>query len=108
MDKDFLYGNESIFLNDSALDFNFIPQVLIHRENQQAYIGNSIKLLEQNRNGRNLFIFGNPGIGKTLATIYVLKQVEENSLTWGKLAFGLIFGMLGILISLKFFKWIGW
>src|SRR3989344_9174961 len=79
MDKDFLYENESVFLNDSALDFNFIPQVLMHRENNQSYIGNSIKLLEQNRNGRNLFIFGSPGIGKTLATKYVLKQVEENS-----------------------------
>jgi cell division control protein 6 len=79
MQKDFLGDNESIFLNDAALDYNFIPGVLMHREGQQAYIGNSIKLLEQNRNGRNLFIFGAPGIGKTLATRYVLKQVEENS-----------------------------
>lgn len=79
MDKDFLKGNESIFLNDVALDYNFIPPVLLHRSNQQSYIGNSIKLLDQNRNGRNLFIFGAPGIGKTLATKYVLKQVEENS-----------------------------
>lgn len=79
MQKDFLEGNESIFLNDSALDFNFVPQVLIHRQAQQSYIGESIKLLEQNKNGRNLFIFGSPGIGKTLATRYVLKQVEENS-----------------------------
>jgi len=79
MQKDFLQGDESIFLNDIALDYNFIPSVLLHREGQQAYIGNCIKLLEQNKNGRNLFIFGDPGIGKTLATRYVLKQVEENS-----------------------------
>jgi len=79
MEKDFLFGNESIFINDAALDYNFIPQILIHRENQQAYIGNSIKLLEHGRNGRNLFIHGSPGIGKTLATKYVLKQVEENT-----------------------------
>ena len=77
--KDFLSGNETIFLNDVALDFNFIPPILLHRTNQQSYIGNSIKLLEQGRNGRNLFIFGSPGIGKTLATKYVLRQVEENS-----------------------------
>src|SRR3989344_4259262 len=79
MQKDFLSNNESIFLNDAALDYNFIPSVIMHRESQQAYIGNSIRLLEQNKNGRNLFIFGSPGIGKTLATKYVLKQVEENS-----------------------------
>lgn len=74
-----LKNEETIFLNDVALDFNFIPPVLLHRENQQAYIGNSIRLLEQRRDGRNLFIFGSPGIGKTLATKYVLRQVEENS-----------------------------
>lgn len=79
MQKDFLSSNESIFLNDAALDYNFIPPIIKHRENNQSYIGNSIKLLEENRNGRNLFIFGSPGIGKTLATRYVLKQVEENS-----------------------------
>ena len=79
MQKDFLESSESIFLNDAALDYNFIPGILLHREGQQAYIGNSIKLLEQGRNGRNLFIFGAPGIGKTLATKYVLKQVENNS-----------------------------
>ena len=60
MQKDFLEGNESIFLNDSALDYNFIPPIILHRENNQSYIGESIKLLEQNKNGRNLFIFGSP------------------------------------------------
>jgi len=77
--KDFLAGNETIFMNEIALDYSFIPPILIHRENQQAYIGNSIKMLEQKRNGKNLFIYGNPGVGKTLATRYILKQVEENS-----------------------------
>ncbi|MEK6932775.1 MAG: AAA family ATPase [Nanoarchaeota archaeon] len=74
-----LKNGESIFLNDAALDFEFIPSVLLHRENQQAYIGESIRLLEKGRNGINLFIHGHPGIGKTLATRYILRQVEENT-----------------------------
>ena len=53
MQKDFLSNNESIFLNDAALDYNFIPSILLHREGQQSYIGDSIRLLEQNRNVKN-------------------------------------------------------
>ena len=38
-----------------------------------------IKPLFQKRNGRNLFIYGPPGIGKTLACKNVLKELEEQS-----------------------------
>ena len=46
---DILKSEESIFINDSALDYNFIPPVLLCRTNQQSYIGNSIRLLEQGK-----------------------------------------------------------
>ncbi len=38
-----------------------------------------IKPLFQKRNGRNLFIYGVPGIGKTLACKNVLKELEQES-----------------------------
>jgi len=68
-----------IFLNPVALDYSFIPKLIPYRENQQHYIAICIKPLFQERNGRNLFIHGKPGIGKTVATIHVLNELEEKS-----------------------------
>jgi len=69
----------NIFLNPIALDYSFIPKMIPYRENQQHYIASCIKPLLQDRNGRNLFIHGKPGIGKTVATIHVLNELEEKS-----------------------------
>ncbi len=77
--KDILNDSESLFLNPIALDYDYIPPVIKFRENQQQRIAECIKPLFQNRNGKNLTITGSPGIGKTLATRHVLKELEEET-----------------------------
>ena len=77
--NDLLKDSESIFKNPVALDYDYHPKLVPYRENEQHYMANCIKPLLQNRNGKNLFIFGKPGIGKTIATRHVLKDLEENS-----------------------------
>lgn len=77
--KDMLDDKESLFLNPIALDYDYIPPVIKFRENQQHHIATCIKPLFENRNGRNLFITGAPGIGKTLAARYVIKELEEET-----------------------------
>ncbi|MBS3134989.1 AAA family ATPase [Candidatus Woesearchaeota archaeon] len=72
-------GNRRIFLNPVALDYSFIPKLIPYRENQQHHIATCIKPLLQNRNGKNLFIHGKPGIGKTVATMHVLNEMEEKT-----------------------------
>jgi len=79
MTKDFLSSNETIFLNDVALSYDFIPKEVEHRENENHYIATCIKPLFENRNGKNLFIYGNPGIGKTLAVKSVFLELEEKT-----------------------------
>ena len=74
-----LRDEESLFLNPVALDFEFIPPIVKFRENNQQYIATCIKPLLQKRSGRNLFIFGTPGIGKTLASRHVLKEMNEET-----------------------------
>lgn len=71
--------NTKIFLNPVALDYSFIPKLIPYRENQQHYIATCIKPLLQERNGKNLFVHGKPGIGKTVATIHVLNEMEDKS-----------------------------
>lgn len=77
--KDMLDDKESLFVNPIALDYDYIPPILKFRENQQQHIATCIQPLLQDRNGRNLFIVGAPGIGKTLAARHVLKELEEET-----------------------------
>jgi len=77
--KDMLSSNESLFKDESALDFSFQPKPMKYREAQQRHIASSIKPLFQERNGKNLFIYGNPGIGKTLACKQLLDEIENES-----------------------------
>ncbi len=76
---DDLGDSESIFKNEDALDLDWVPKLMPFREQQQFHVANCIKPLLQSRNGRNLFIFGAPGVGKTSATKWVLRDLEETS-----------------------------
>ncbi|QQG39046.1 MAG: AAA family ATPase [Candidatus Woesearchaeota archaeon] len=77
--KNMLSSGESLFLNPIALDYDYIPKLVPYRENQQHYMAQCIKPLLQERNGKNLLITGTPGIGKTVAVKWVLKDLEENT-----------------------------
>ncbi|MFH1505636.1 MAG: AAA family ATPase [archaeon] len=74
-----LHGDQSLFKNDVALDFDYIPKLIPHRENEQKHVATCIKPLFSSRNARNLFITGGPGIGKTVACRHVLKEMEEQT-----------------------------
>jgi len=70
---------ESLFKNEDSLDQDWVPKILPFREEKQRRIADCIKPLLQDRNGKNLFIFGAPGIGKTSATRWVLRDLEETT-----------------------------
>jgi len=77
--KDMLSSEESLFKDDVALDFSFQPKPMKYREQQQRYMANCIKPLFQKRNGKNLLVYGVPGIGKTLACKQILAELEEQA-----------------------------
>lgn len=77
--KDMLGSDESLFKNEIALDYSFIPKLIPYRETQQRYIASCIKPLFQQRNGKNLLIYGQPGVGKTVACKHLFKELEEES-----------------------------
>lgn len=74
-----LKSEETLFKNEDSLDPEWIPKILPHREKQQFQVVNCIKPLLQGRNGRNVLIYGGPGIGKTAAVKWVLRDLEENN-----------------------------
>lgn len=72
-----LKAEESLFKNPVALDYDYQPKLIPHREKEQHYIAACIKPLFQQRNGRNILIYGKPGIGKTVAVKHVFQELEE-------------------------------
>lgn len=74
---DMLKEGESLFKDESVLDFDYLPKLLPYRENQQAYIAECIKPLAQGRQGKSLLICGSPGIGKTSCVRFVFNELEE-------------------------------
>jgi archaeal cell division control protein 6 len=77
--KDILHSDQTLFKNDQALDTEFLPKILPFRESQQRYVANCIKPLLQGRTGKNLLIFGPPGIGKTATIKYMFRELEEET-----------------------------
>ncbi|MDO8740132.1 MAG: AAA family ATPase [Candidatus Woesearchaeota archaeon] len=77
--KDILRSDESIFQDTVALDYDYIPKLVPFREKEQRFIASCIKPLFQKRNGKNVLIYGRPGVGKTVATRHVVNELEEET-----------------------------
>jgi len=74
-----LRSGESLFRDTIFLGYDFQPKILYGRENEQQRFAVAIKPLLQGHTGRNLFVYGAPGIGKTTACKHVLRELEEES-----------------------------
>lgn len=77
--NDMLGAGESIFRDEEALDPGFVPKILPFRELQQRQIASAMKPLFADRNGRNVFVFGAPGVGKTAALRWILRDLEDTT-----------------------------
>ncbi|MDO8556637.1 MAG: AAA family ATPase [Nanoarchaeota archaeon] len=74
--KDMLGANESLFTDPLVLDPEYMPPVIEGREDEQHWIASCVKPLFSKRPGKNIFITGTPGIGKTLAVKHLLHELE--------------------------------
>ena len=74
-----LKSGESLFRDTIMLDYDFQPKLLKYRETEQMRFATAIRPLLQGHNGRNLFVYGPPGVGKTTACKHVLRELEEET-----------------------------
>ncbi len=81
MFKDILGSSESLFKDDSdvPLDFSFIPKPIKYRESEQKAIASCMKPLFQEKTGRHVFVYGQPGVGKTVACRHLLREIEDET-----------------------------
>ncbi|MGV8172317.1 MAG: Cdc6/Cdc18 family protein [Candidatus Woesearchaeota archaeon] len=75
---DLLKGGESLFKNEYALEYSFLPKSVPFRESQQKYLASCIKPLLMEHNGRNVLVHGPPGVGKTVALKHLLSELDES------------------------------
>ncbi len=74
-----LRSGETLFRDTIVLDYDFQPKVMKFRETEQQRFALAIKPLLAGHTGRNLFVYGAPGIGKTSACRNVIRELEEET-----------------------------
>jgi cell division control protein 6 len=69
----------SIIKSEELLLPEYLPDELLHRDQELQAIADAIKPLITRRTPINLFIHGSSGTGKTTCAKYILKQLTEHS-----------------------------
>ena len=77
--KDILKSSETLFKNEVALDYSFVPKIVPYREKEQRVVAGCIKPLFEQKSGKNVFIYGKPGVGKTVALKKILDELDEET-----------------------------
>ena len=81
MFQDILHSSQSVFKNITVLDYDFQPDRIEYRENEQREIAKAVAPLIKGYPGKTLFVHGIPGIGKTTAVKQVMREVEAHDVT---------------------------
>ncbi|MFA5303869.1 MAG: AAA family ATPase [Candidatus Nanoarchaeia archaeon] len=77
--NDLLSSDQTLFTDESVLDFDYIPDSVKNRDAEMRRIADSIKPMFFSKKPTNIFITGKPGIGKTLTVKFILNDLKETS-----------------------------
>lgn len=72
-------SGESLFRNPIGLDYDYQPKLVKYRENEMRQVAAAIRPLFQKRSGRNVFVYGPSGVGKTVAVRNLLQELEQET-----------------------------
>jgi cell division control protein 6 len=82
-----LMEESNIFLDRSALSPHFTPDTLLYRDKQINSIVKALTPSLKGDKGRNLFLYGAPGTGKTSCIKYVIDKVKVLPLVKSKISY---------------------
>ncbi len=72
-------SGKSLFKNREVLHFTFIPEVILHRDEEQKKVTQSLIPLLKKSRPSNLLVYGKPGTGKTLVVRKVLNKIQKRA-----------------------------
>ena len=72
-------SEKPIFKDELSLDFDYIPNEIILRDNELKEIANNINPLIFRKKASNVLVYGNPGIGKTMCVKKVLDELNKHT-----------------------------
>lgn len=75
---------ESLFKNKKALQSSYMPEKIIHRENEFKKVANILAPCLRGERPSNIFIYGKTGTGKTLTVRHIAGELREVSKTNNK------------------------
>jgi archaeal cell division control protein 6 len=82
-----MLSDSKIFADREVLSPHYIPKKLISRSKEINSIEKALAPSLKGERGRNLFIYGKTGTGKTSCTKYVLEEVKEIPNTKAKISY---------------------
>lgn len=74
--KKVLLAEETLFKNEDAFSFDYVPEIFSFRDSQLHAIASAISPAMRNRKSTNLLLTGTPGTGKTTAAKTAFRQIS--------------------------------
>ncbi len=87
MSLDDMLKESKIFSNREVLSPHYIPKKLIFRDKEIESIERALAPSLKGERGRNLFIYGKTGTGKTTCTLYVIEEIKNLPNTRAKISY---------------------
>lgn len=69
--------HDTVFKGEEALQAEFLPEALPHREGQIAEIARCVKPALSGKKPYNVFVSGPPGVGKTAVVKFIFRELGE-------------------------------
>ncbi|HKZ49459.1 MAG TPA: ORC1-type DNA replication protein [Candidatus Nanoarchaeia archaeon] len=70
---------EPLIINKKVLQSNYIPDAIPHRQQQIELIASILGPALRGEKPSNIFVYGKPGVGKTVCVQYILKTMEQTA-----------------------------